>query len=237
MRSPRVQRFIGNRMADYLMLVGRTSRWVYEPADYAARVEADLPVIFAMWHGQHFMVPVIKPRRWASKVMISRSRDGELNAVACARFDIGLIRASGGTTGAQVRKRGGVRGFLEALHALRDGYSLALTADVPKVSRVAGSGIVMIARASGRPILPVAVATSRRLDMKNSWDKSAVNLPFSYGATVVGEPIYVPADADADALEAARLAVQAALDTATARAYAIVDGREALPVQPAAGLG
>lgn len=237
MRSPRVQRFLGNRMADYLTLVGRTSRWSYEPADFDVRIASELPVIFAMWHGQHFMVPVIKPRSWPSKVMISRSRDGELNAVACDRFGIGLIRASGGTTGAQVRKRGGVRGFLEAVHALRDGHSLALTADVPKISRVAGSGIVMIARASGRPIIPVAVATSRRIEMKRSWDRSAVNLPFSRGVTVTGDPIFVAADADAEALEEARRQVQAALDAATARAYALADGSAPLTFRPPAGLG
>lgn len=237
MRSPGVQRFIGNRLADYLSFVGRTSRWAYEPADCLDRIEADLPVIFAMWHGQHFMVPVIKPRRWRSKVMISRSRDGEINAIACDRFGIGLIRASGGTTGAQVRKRGGVRGFLEAVHALRDGYSLAITADVPKVSRVAGSGIVMLARASGRPIVPVAVATSRRIDMTKSWDRSAVNLPFSRGITVIGTPIWVAGDADATAMEAARLLVQERLDLATARAYDQVDGRDPLDWRPPAGLG
>ena len=71
------------------------------------------------------------------------------------------------------------------LDALADGYSMALTADVPKVSRVAGLGIVMLARASGRPIYPVAVATSRRIELDN-WDRTAINLPFGRGAIVVG---------------------------------------------------
>ena len=70
--------------------------------------------------------------------------------------------------------------------ALRDGYNIVMTADVPKVSRVAGLGIVMLARVSGRPIYPVAMATSRRVKL-NSWDSSAVNLPFSRGAVVMGE--------------------------------------------------
>jgi len=39
-----------------------------------------------------------------------------------------------------------------------------MTADVPKVSRVAGLGIVKIAQMSGRPIYPVAIATRRRGD-------------------------------------------------------------------------
>ena len=50
-------------------------------------------------------------------------------------------------------------GFKEMLSALEEGYNVALTADVPKVARVAGLGIVKLASASGRPIYPVAIAT------------------------------------------------------------------------------
>jgi hypothetical protein len=41
---------------------------------------------------------------------------------------------------------------------------------------------------------------------------------------VAAEPLRVPADADEAALEAARRALEIALDAATARAYAIADG-------------
>jgi lysophospholipid acyltransferase (LPLAT)-like uncharacterized protein len=103
---------------------------------------------------------------------------------------------------------------------------MALTADVPKVSRVAGLGIIKLASTTGRPIFPVALATSRRIELDN-WDRSAINLPFSHGATVVGDPIRVPAEADAPALEQARSALEQALNAATERAYAIVDRRPA----------
>jgi hypothetical protein len=108
--------------------------------------------------------------------------------------------------------------------ALDDGWSIALTADVPKIARVAGLGIVKLARASQRPIYPVAVATSRRIELDN-WDRSVINLPFSRGAMVAGEPIRVSADASPETLEKARGAVEAGLNAATQRAYAIVDRR------------
>ena len=76
-----------------------------------------------------------------------------------------------------------------------------MTADVPKVSRVAGLGIVKIAQMSGRPIYPVAMATRRRIVLDN-WDRTTVNLPFGRGAGVAGAPIYVPRDADDATLEA-----------------------------------
>ena len=59
----------------------------------------------------------------------------------------------------------------------RRATSLALTADVPQVVARRRPGIVMLARASGRPIYPVAVTTSRRIELDN-WDRSEVNLPF-----------------------------------------------------------
>jgi lysophospholipid acyltransferase (LPLAT)-like uncharacterized protein len=110
------------------------------------------------------------------------------------------------------------------LQTLAEGWNMALTADVPKVARVAGLGIVTLARESGRPIYPVSFATSRRIVLDN-WDSSEINLPFSRGAIIVGEPIRVPTDADEQALERARVALEAALNAVTERAHAVVDRR------------
>jgi lysophospholipid acyltransferase (LPLAT)-like uncharacterized protein len=82
---------------------------------------------------------------------------------------------------------------------------------------------VRLARDSGRPIYPVALASSRRHEIDN-WDRSVVSLPFGTLVGVVGEPIRVPQTTDDQALENARLAVEASLNAATARAYAIADG-------------
>src|SRR5207237_10442116 len=109
---------------------------------------------------------------------------------------------------------------------LGHGYTIGLTADVPKVSRIAGLGIVKLASTSGRPIYLAAIATRNRIAM-NTWDRSTVNLPFGRGAIVGVGPIYVPADADEAALEAARRTVETELNAVTARAYEMVDGSTA----------
>jgi lysophospholipid acyltransferase (LPLAT)-like uncharacterized protein len=225
-RSPAMQRLIGFLAAEYLRLVWWTSRLVLDPADLYDRVEADLPVIVAMWHGQHFMVPFLS-RRHRVKVLISRHRDGEINATAAERLGIMTVRGSG-DHGRRFDLKGGVGAFKSMLTALQDGYNMALTADVPKVARVAGLGIVMLGRISGRPIYPVAVATSRRIVLDN-WDRSAINLPFSRIAIVTGTPITVPADADDAAMEQCRIALEQRLTETTKRAYEIVDrnGRHA----------
>jgi len=161
------------------------------------------------------------------KVLISRHRDGAINAVAVERLGVPAIRGSG-DHGRRYDRKGGVGAFKSMLDALADGWSMVLTADVPKVARVAGLGIVMLARYSGRPIYPVAAATSRRIEFDN-WDRSEFNLPFGRLAIVVGEPIRVAGDADARALEAARRSVEVGLNAATARAHDIVDGRDKHP--------
>ena len=128
------------------------------------------------------------------KMLVSRHRDGEVNAIAAERLGVGTIRGSGNHASGFVHK-GGVAAFQAMLDALAEGYSVALSADVPKVSRVAGLGIIKLAQISGRPIHAIAIATRWRIVLDN-WDRSTINLPFSRGAGVVPEPLRVPADAD-----------------------------------------
>lgn len=213
---------VGLLAAEYLRLVWVTSRFVMEPADPYRMYETDQPVIIGMWHGQHFLMPFLR-RSYRFRVLISRHADGEINAIAAERLGIGTVRGSG-DHGRRFQVKGGVAGFKGMLDSLAEGWNMALTADVPKVSRVAGAGIIKLAQVSGRPIFPVALATSRRIVLDN-WDRSEINLPFSRGAIVVGDPIRVPADADAQILERIRSALETALNAASERAHAIADAR------------
>ena len=146
-----------------------------------------------------------------------------MNAVAAEWLGVETIRGSG-DHGSEFHRKGGVSAYRQMLTALEEGYNVALTADVPKVSRIAGPGIIRLARDSGRPIYPVALASSRRKEL-NNWDRSAINLPFSLIAGVVGQPVRVTPDATKEDLEAARVTLETELNAATDRAYAIVDGK------------
>jgi lysophospholipid acyltransferase (LPLAT)-like uncharacterized protein len=224
LRSRSAQKAIGVAASEYLRLVYWTNRIRFDPPDIYEQVATELPAILAMWHGQHFLMPFLRrpdQPRHRTKVLISRHRDGEMNAVAAERLGIGTIRGSGDHGGRYDRK-GGVGAFKEMLGALSDGYNVALTADVPKVSRVAGAGIAMLGRYSGRPIFPIAAATSRRIELK-TWDRVAVNLPLGRLVFAACEPIRVPADADDADLERARKAIEDGLNRATARAYELAD--------------
>lgn len=223
-----VQETLGLLLAAYIGLVRRTNRFTLEPADLDGAIAGQTPLIVAMWHGQHLMISFAWPRSIARMAaLISRHGDGGVNAVALRRLGVQPIRGSG--AGAK-RQKGGAPAMRELLRALADGASVAMTADIPKRARVAGAGIVTLARLSGRPIAPTAVVTSRRFDFK-SWDRASLGKPFGRGAIVVGELIHVAADADEAAMEEARKAVEAGLDAVHARAYAKVGAAD-----PGAGL-
>jgi len=140
LRSSWLQRAVGFLAGEYLRLVWRTNKFSFDPPDVYEIVEPQMPAIFAFWHGQHFMTPFIKTKEsHRAKVLISLHRDGEFNAIAAERLGIHTIRGSGDHGSAFYRK-GGVGAFKEMVRALEEGYSIALTADVPKRSRVAGAG-------------------------------------------------------------------------------------------------
>jgi lysophospholipid acyltransferase (LPLAT)-like uncharacterized protein len=221
LRSGWFQHAVGFLAAEYLRLVWLTNKFSYEPPDVYARVEPRMPAIFAFWHGQHFMTPFVRVKgSYRAKVLISRHRDGEYNAIAAERLGVGTIRGSG-DHGAAFHRKGGVGAFKEMVRALEDNYNVALTADVPKRARIAGLGIIMLARETGRPIMPFAMVTSRFIRLKN-WDRTTINLPFGRGALVGIKEINVPPDADAALMEELRLDLEATLNEATRRAYAMV---------------
>jgi lysophospholipid acyltransferase (LPLAT)-like uncharacterized protein len=221
LRSSWFQHAVGFLAAEYLRLVWLTNKFTYEPPDVYVQVEPRMPAIFAFWHGQHFLTPFVKTKdSYRAKVLISRHRDGEYNAIAAERLGISTIRGSG-DHGSAFHRKGGVGAFKEMVRALEDNYNVALTADVPKRSRVAGLGIIMLARETGRPIMALAIATSRFIRL-NSWDRATINLPFGRGAVVGIKEITVPADADAAMMEALRLDLEATLNEATRVAYTLV---------------
>ncbi|MBZ0215123.1 MAG: DUF374 domain-containing protein [Fimbriimonadaceae bacterium] len=235
-RSPRVQRFLGRTMGRYLKLVYKTSRFRFEPADALDRIDNNWPVIIAMWHGQHFLIPAFRRPNDDIRALISHHRDGEINAQLVEYFGAGLVRGSGldGNPlgrAEDIRRKRGSSALRALVKALGEGATVVQTADVPKRARYAGLGIVTLARNSQRPIIPLAIATSRRLELK-SWDRASVHLPFSRGAFVVGEPILIPGDINKTDMEPYRLQVEDGLNLAAAKAEDMVNGKMRAPDKP-----
>jgi len=212
---------IGVLAAEYVRFVHKTTSLTIEPADAYERAEKEVPVIVAFWHGQHMLATNARRPQDRAKVLVSSHHDGDINAIAAERLGVGTIRGSGNHSGGFVHK-GGVAAFQGMVDALTEGYSVALSADVPKVARVAGLGIIKLAQVSGRPIYPVAITTNHRIVLDN-WDRTTINLPFGRCVGVHTEPIRVAPDADNAALDAARRLLEERLNAATQRAYELVD--------------
>jgi lysophospholipid acyltransferase (LPLAT)-like uncharacterized protein len=213
-------------LAAWYVIVGWTNRRVREPgADFYAPFDDNHAVIVALWHGEHFLIPFLgrkRPKRDRLVPLSTNHRDGEILARGGKYFGLKFLRGSG-DHGREFLRKKAIQAFTGMMRELKSGGSVVVTADVPKVARVAGLGIVTLAKYSQCPIVPVAMATSRVHRLSN-WDRTCINLPFGRMGVVRGEEIRVPRDADDAALEAAREQVQASLNAVTARAYALANG-------------
>jgi len=227
---------ISKLASGYIRLIYATSTVKREPADTVAKLFDQHPQVLAMWHGQFMLLPNLKPERPAVvKAMVSRHGDAEILGAVLRRFGMDLIRGAG--AGKRKRDRGGATAMRESLRALDAGATVAMTADVPPgPARRAGIGIATLAAKSGRPVVPFAIATSRRLTLP-TWSAFTINLPFSTLAIVIGDPVRVPETDKADELERGRAEIEKALSSVTAQAYALADARDPLSKEEASKPG
>ncbi len=183
---------------------GLTSRFEVRGMDHLdAIAQAGRLPIYTSWHDRIFLSTYAWRDRGIA-VMTSRSFDGEYIARFIQRFGYGSVRGSS--------SRGGARGLVEMIKAMRDGHPMGFTVDGPRGPKyVAKPGPVMLAKKTGNAILPFLVETRLYVTV-NSWDKMQIPVPFSRSLLMVGDPIYVDANADAAEVEAKQRELQNALD-------------------------
>jgi lysophospholipid acyltransferase (LPLAT)-like uncharacterized protein len=166
------------------------------------------PVIYTVWHC-HLLYPLYYLRRYYPQlpptvVMASPSRDGE--------FIGEVARGLGFTVCFGSRRKGGVQALKQMAEYFCRGYSCGLIADGSRgPARVAQKGPLYLARETGAPLVPLAVASSRRITL-NTWDRFELPLPLSRLQVLVGDPLQVrPADRG-PLLEARRLDLERSLN-------------------------
>jgi hypothetical protein len=121
-------------------------------------------------------------------VMISQSKDGEIQDRIFRKLGYNSIRGSTG--------RNGERALIEAIRCLREGNTMAITPDGPKgPSGVVHPGVLVMAKKAGVPLIPLGVSARPRF-LVNSWDRHMLAAPFAKCCVKFGDPIYVPNDAD-----------------------------------------
>ena len=166
------------------------------------------PVVYTLWHC-HLLFPLFYVRHYSRQLpplvlMASPSRDGEF--IAAVARGLGFTVCSGS------RRKGGVQALQQLADFYRQGYSCGLIADGSRgPARVAQKGPLYLARITGAPIVPLAVAASLKKTFQ-TWDRFQVPLPFSRLALLVGEPLRVGPEARGAVMEALRQELEARLN-------------------------
>jgi lysophospholipid acyltransferase (LPLAT)-like uncharacterized protein len=214
----------GRALHAYLDFVQRTTR--FKPAIPGAKPweRSREPFIALTWHGQQMLSLAALDGASQVAILASLHFDGSVVASVVGRAGFHIIRGSGTQSRAKIKAKRAISAFFEMREALRDGTSLLLTADVPKVARVAGLGAVQLARATGRPIYLFAAMTSARVELDN-WDKASIALPFGRGCILWSEPLYVRRSADEREMGLIALDISSQLDELHATARRLLDRR------------
>lgn len=206
-------------MAGYMRLVWWTARKRFaDPEHIRQFFDAGQPVIVAAWHRHTLQTPIAylaqrpKGRRlWA---IASASKDGALAALGLGWLGIDSVRGS--------TSKGGAKALLRMAKIIKAGEDLAFTPDGPRGPLYSvADGVLLAARISGAPIVGLSFAASH-FKLLGSWDRMVVPLPFSRVCYGYGRPLYVPRDAEGEALDALRDQLQAELKRLEQRAMELL---------------
>jgi lysophospholipid acyltransferase (LPLAT)-like uncharacterized protein len=160
--------------------------------------------LYCFWHGK-ILPAVWHYRGLPIRALASRNHDGEVIARALMR--LGFPDPARGSS-----SRGGSSALRDLAQGLkREGHGL-LTPDGPRGPRhQAQPGVLMLASLTGLPLVPVGVASSRRLALK-SWDRFEVPQPFAKNLFHFGAPLRVPAQASHAQLKVLQASLQADME-------------------------
>ncbi|HUO64232.1 MAG TPA: lysophospholipid acyltransferase family protein [Terriglobales bacterium] len=196
-----------------LRLLGRTLRVRREERAVAELWAAGTPVIYVVWHARLLLLPYLYRDRGV-RVLVSRSRDGDLVSGLVRRFGFVVVRGSS--------SRGGAPGLRTLARAIGDGHSVLLVPDGPRgPSETVKPGVVALARMTGAPVVPLAFSASRDWRAR-SWDGFRVPKPFARCVVRFGDAVRVarqqPREARVKGDDSPRKEIETALREVTWRA-------------------
>ena len=178
----------------------------FELIDKNGSVERARGYIGMAWHNRLLFFAPAFPRRIRKRsvAVVSASRDGQYVSDFIKCFGIGSLRGSS--------SKKGVNALLGAIHAIKEGKNVVFTPDGPRGPRyVLKPGPVMLASKTGAPVVPLAINASRYWSVK-SWDGFQIPKPFAKLTMIIGDPIMVPADLDADGIEKWRKIIEESMN-------------------------
>ena len=188
-----------------IRLLGPTLRYEVLGWQNAERVHASgKRCIWAFWH--RVIIPIVWWHRNKGVVVMNTTAfDGQWTRKVIEWLGFGTAQGSS--------SRGGLRGLAVMARRLEEGVDCAFTIDGPRGPRyVAKPGPVMLARKTGCPILVFHIGVERGKTFKKTWDHFLLPAPFSRTVILFAPPIYVPADANAEVMEAKHAEMQKELE-------------------------
>ncbi|WP_376694096.1 lysophospholipid acyltransferase family protein [Wenzhouxiangella sp. EGI_FJ10409] len=160
-----------------------------EPPAMLERMHKGQPFVVAMWHGDEFGL-ICFSRFYHLATMTSWSKDGELMDYVLRRLGFETARGSS--------SRGGSSALRGLLRLARRGWSPVITVDGPRGPvHKAKPGVLELARMTGLPVFPCAMACTRHLPLHRSWDQAKLPTPFAKVLIYWGDPIIVDRETDA----------------------------------------
>lgn len=190
----------------YIKFVYYTSSWralnTPSPEQFILQNQS---FIACFWHGRLAMIPQMWQWKSPMTALVSGHNDGVLVGRVFELFGVNCIKGS--------TNRGGTHALLQVIRALKKGNAIGMTPDGPRGPReIVNPGIILMAKASKAPIIPVSYAVKRAKTF-DTWDRFMLPLPFNKGVFLWGDPIFVPEDASEEELERVREKVQEQLCT------------------------
>jgi lysophospholipid acyltransferase (LPLAT)-like uncharacterized protein len=202
-------RLVGRCLAAYVWLVGRTARFSGGP------INQD-PVIHAIWHESNLVGAIAVYRLLRHRPAVSFSTRGFRGIVMNT-----MLRSFGARVvtlpdeGRSTRTEAAA--MAREMAALgRAGHLLVVSCDGPfGPYRVAKPGVLIVARESGLPIQPWAVASRPPFRLNGRWDRMIVAVPFGRLRVFEGPVLEV---GERDRLKPRLAELQTRLDEVQARA-------------------
>jgi lysophospholipid acyltransferase (LPLAT)-like uncharacterized protein len=148
--------------------------------------------VVAFFHGRQFLPTGFLIGRKMG-IMSSLSRDGELQTRVMTGLGYAVVRGSA--------SRSGARGLIGLKKLMEKGYHATFAVDGPKgpIHEVK-PGAVYLAKKTGAPIVGLAASAKPAHIFTRAWDRYLLPWPFSRGAVIFGDPVYLDSDTSEEAM-------------------------------------
>lgn len=202
-----VLNWFARRIAGYIRLVHKTSRWTrigFEPMD--AVLDSGEPVIIVLWHQRLTMTPYFFPvDKFPICSLTSAARAGSMVGRVQTEFNFQTIAMSSHTRHVALSRK--------VLGKLKEGVTIGIAADGPRgPARVCSAVPLMWARTSGKRVFCVTYSAKHGTET-GMWDRLLLPRPKTEGVYICREwTRTVPRKASAEEIEDLRLDLQQTLN-------------------------